>query len=270
VQTTALTIALMLLGTAALARERRLPGLLCLVLAAMIKAYPIALLAVLIAARPRALLARGLLALAIVLLLPFLMQHPGYVGAQYHAWLATGLSTRPAETLSYLDLRVLLRVFDVDLGAGEYLRMEFLAGLLVALAVVVPYYATRDKRVLLLQALGLTTLWMTVFGPATESQTYILAAPISAWMFLALFGGPEPIVWEPVRWLVILSYSLFGISQLAVCIPNQHVVRSWGVHSAAGLLLMVALVGQAWARRTRPRLAQIPAVAADTSAIEGG
>ncbi len=88
-------------------------------------------------------------------------------------------------------------------------------------------------------ALGLTCCWMTVLGPATESNTYILVAPALAWVVLESFLSRRP------RWfraLAVASWALFAAAQMAAWFPHSAEFRIMGPHVVAGLLLTACLV----------------------------
>jgi hypothetical protein len=92
--------------------------------------------------------------------------------------------------------------------------------------------------------LSLACCWMTVLGPATESATYILLAPIVAWMLVETYA-------EPSAWLRRIGYELvFGLfiaSQCALWFGSR---GKWFRDQLqplpiAGTLLLVLLLFQA-------------------------
>ncbi len=83
---------------------------------------------------------------------------------------------------------------------------------------------------------------MTVFGPATESQTYIFIAASLAWACLESFSPRGSIL---VRTLAILSLMIFTLTQLspALNIAGKF-LHNYPPHALAGLLLMIGLIVQ--------------------------
>ena len=87
-------------GVTAVAVGRWNLASLCVVLACLVKAYPVSLALLLILLYPRRFAGRFLLLLAVFAVLPFLCQAPGYVCCQYHDWVRWGLNDRQPEELA--------------------------------------------------------------------------------------------------------------------------------------------------------------------------
>jgi hypothetical protein len=242
VQTNGLAVGLMLLGTAAIARFRPTLGMIFLVLATMIKAYPVALLLLLILLFPRQLFWRFLIITGAALALPFALQSPSYVPQQYRDWFAFGLNARGNAPGSHqlLDIRVLFEQFHLAMTAHQYFLLELVAAVLVATLVIHAKLRGMERKTLILLTFGLATCWMTVFGPATESQTYIVVAPIMAWALIACrMKWISPIL----SWVIIPTYILFAMTQFSWWLSFSQRFHDYGPHAAAGLLLMGTLIG---------------------------
>ena len=93
--------------------------------------------------------------------------------------------------------------------------------------------------------IGLSTCWMTLFGPIVESFTYILVGPTIAWLLLDAWLG-----WRPVwyRCLSISSWVLFASAAVAPWFLCSSAYHRFGPHPIAGLLLLTALLADAGTR----------------------
>jgi hypothetical protein len=240
VQMTGLIVGLMLLGTAAAADSFLSLGILFLVLATMVKAYPIALLVLLALIEPRRMTLRSAIVLVAVLALPFALQRPTYVWTQYTQWLTDGLNMRTASPGSHqlVDVRELLGSLHITLTNHQYLLLELAAAGLIAILVVIARLRQTDRRTLIMLTFGLATCWMTLLGPATESQTLIIIAPIAAWLLLAVLLAAAP---AGYRWMIALSYALFSLTQIILWFPFHAKLRPLALSSVAGILLMSVL-----------------------------
>ena len=106
------------------------------------------------------------------------------------------------------------------------------------------------RLLIFLAALALGTCWMTLVGPATESCTYILLAPVLAWAVLSATRQPwrswgagtaEP--WPmAVRWMPAAAWWLFLACVLAGLGPWTNRVHALGLHPLAALLLTMSCV----------------------------
>jgi hypothetical protein len=178
---------LLLIAAALLADERWTAAALLLVLLVAVK--PLGIVVVLLApwGYPRLIapLAAGLAALAA---LPFLFAPPSWVVAQYHdaaVHLASWSGTNEAR---FADLAALLRRVGVPLpaAAATAVRAAF------AVATLGLWFAAarrrpEPKRSLTLALLA--TIYLLLFNPMTEKNTYAIAAPAmgvaAAWSFRA-------------------------------------------------------------------------------------
>jgi hypothetical protein len=273
-----LVIGLLLLALAAFGRDRWNLAAVCVMLAVALKVYPIAVGLLLVAVYPRRFALRLLLATLIGLAVPFLCQHWHYVQAQYGLWYhKLGGDDRKGwpSHMAYRDLWLLLRVSRVKISPGAYTALQLATAAGAALLCVAARRGL-DRRQVLLAVLALGSCWMTLVGPATESCTYVMVAPVLAWAALTAVrapwqrwgmtaGGSQP--WPAaVRWMPAASWWLFLVTVLAGLTagppttpdPNRHPLREvvdairhgWppatnqvhalGLHPLAGLLLTAA------------------------------
>jgi hypothetical protein len=242
VQMNGAIVGLLLLGVTAVVVGRWNLASLGIGLACVIKAYPISLALLLIALYPRRFAARFLLVLAACLALPFLLQGPTYVLEQYHGWVRWGLRDRQAEELAtaFRDLRLLFRVWLVPLSPAAFRLVQLGAGGGIALFCLFQQARALPCRRVLTSAFGLSCGWMTLLGPATEACTYIFLAPMLAWVLVE--GWTE----KRSRWyrtLLLASFALFAVPQLALWFPWGTGFHQLAPHPLAGLMLMAAVLG---------------------------
>jgi hypothetical protein len=243
-QSNALVLGLLLAATAAVARGRDNLAAASVALVSLFKVYPLAvgLLLALVAGRRFA--SRLGVALLCGLALPFLLQHPAYVLSQYEGWyqhlLAADRQSLPPE-LWYRDLRLLCHTWHVPLGITAYLVVELAAGVAFAVICRVGRAIGRGPRLQLTTLLALGCCWMTLFGPATESSTYILLAPSLAWAVMEAWLLPRSFA---IRAGLLASYGLFVVTLAAVWFPGGgRAFHALGPHPLAALLFLICVLG---------------------------
>jgi len=241
-QSNALVLGLLLAAMAAAKTDRWNLAAGCVAVACFFKVYPIAVGLLLALLYPRRFAGRLAVALAVGLALPFALQHTDYVAGQYLSWFdhfQTYDRQRLITQLWYRDIRLLLRPWLGPLDMGTYAVMQLTAAACVAASCLAARRAAWTGDRLLILLFGLGCCWMTVFGPATESCTYILLAPALAWGLLnawqARCSGTELA-------LFTTSYGLFLACQTAVWFPFGRTVHTLGLQSLAGLLLLAGIL----------------------------
>ena len=250
-QANPLVIGLLMLAVLECRRERWMIGALCVAVATYFKVYPLAIGLLLAVVHPRKFPWRLALALAAIFGLSLVLQRPGYVLEQYGNWVRS-LGKDPRRTLNYFgtyrDFWLLLRVLRVPVSLLGWAALQGLSG--AALAVYL-YLARRrgmpaEKVDFLLLTLG--TCWMLLFGPATESATYVIMAP--------------PLVLAWVRWLgeagarggylggAVACYGLLLASQMLSSWGHQyqnaltHLVQPLGTMILVGTVLAYGANGR--------------------------
>ena len=255
-QSNPMVLGLLLAGVAAVASGRWNLASACVALACLFKIYPVAVGLLLAAIHPRRFAGRLVIALAVGLALPFLFKPAGYVLAQYASWFqqlrSDDRQQLPIE-LWYRDLRLLCHACHVPLGPTAYLRLQLLTAAGIAASCLWGRLRGWEQRRLLTTLFSLACCWMTLFGPATESSTYILLAPPLAWMVLQAWLRPAP--W-PLRAGLAASFGLFTVTQAAVWFPGgAQQAHALGLHPLAGFLLLICLAGMVVQESLRSRMA---------------
>jgi hypothetical protein len=217
---------------------------LCLVLACLLKGYPVALALLLLVLYPRQLGWRLPLGLTVGLALPLLLQDADYVFRQYHQWLGDLRSDNRADwefIKSYRDFWLLCRLWHLPVSRQAYLALQLGAAGLTAALCLAGRLRGLDPRRLLALVLVLASCWMMLFGPATESSTYALLAVPLAWMVLDAWIECRPL-W--VRSGTGVSYALLTGSFLAGWFPIGTEVHALGPQPLGTLILfLLVLIG---------------------------
>jgi hypothetical protein len=186
-QANPLVIGLLMLAVLACRRERWMIAALCVGVAAYFKVYPLAVGLLLAVVHPRKFPWRLAAALVGLFALSLVLQRPAYAWQQYVNWVHS-LPRDPRRTLNYFgtyrDFWLMLRVLRVPVSLQGWALLQAASG--AALAVYLWLAQRRgvpaERLDFLLMALG--TCWMLLFGPATESSTYVILAPplVLAWL----------------------------------------------------------------------------------------
>jgi hypothetical protein len=227
--------------------------------AALFKGYPLALGLLLAVAAPVRFGLPLAVAIAAGLGLPYLLQSPEYVGSQYDYWLAN-LSRDDRTTLpphaGYQDVHMLFKVAGVYLPLGTYRPVQAAAGAVAAAVVVWQLWRGVGRERVALNALVVGLCWMVLFGPSTESSTFILMAPLMARELADRAGRPG---WS--RAAAVGGAVLFVVSVGVFAFPHavHRPVIGLGVQPLAALLLAVAAVGRVIATRPESLAVDQPA-----------
>lgn len=258
VQTNGLSAGLIALGIAMTQRKKFWLAAAFLVLAVHVKAYPIALLMLLLALFPLQLALPTLVAIIASCAITFLFQRSDFVLQQWEGWIRYGLNNRqgPGGENVFRDIRVLLRLCNIQLSPNAYLALEAATGFaILCWALWIRRYVSRTQ--LLLTTYILAAAWMTVFGPATESQTYVHFAPACAmavWCFTRpARGNPQSssAAFGPEGYLALAGWALLALTQVALWFPRGSSLHLYGLHSAGGLLVIFATI--LWSCRPTPQ-----------------
>jgi hypothetical protein len=234
-----LVAALMLAAIAAFARERYWLSAFAVAAATLIKVYPIALGLLLCTVEPRRFSARLVLAITIGCAVPFAFQSEDYVSRQFADWVQRmSLDDRTEESLprGYHDFQKLLRRWGMPRDLPTYRAMEVLAGCAMASFILGGRTSGWGREEQIQACAGFGLVWCTLFGPATESATYMLLAPIASHAFVAVSSRP---LWERV-W-VRSAYLLLVLAQVIVWFPRpvSDPIRALIPQAHAAVMLLV-------------------------------
>jgi hypothetical protein len=223
-QANVLLVGLLLAAAAAVVTERWTLAASLLAGACLLKIYPLAIALLMLAVFPRQVGWRFLLALSIGLALPLALQHPGYVLGQYADWfrlLASDDRRDFALNQGYRDFYLLTRFFGVPMDAGLYWALRLAAAAGVAGLCLLGRKRHWPKQHLVQTLLALGCCWMVVFGPSTESSTFILVAPALAWALVDAFRPGRP-AWSRAALVTVMA--MFVATFTATWFPGG---RDW-------------------------------------------
>ena len=200
---------LLLLAIAAVYTERWNSAAICVAFATYFKIYPIAVGLLICVIAPRRFSWRMLIALILLLLVPFVFQHWSYVSSQYQAWINTRTSDDrrqwPVEKLP-LDLWFLIHwVWHLPIPPRVYSLIQLGTAGALALFCAVQAWRGWAKNRVLIGLFCLVSIWMTLCGPATESYTYLILAPAIILALVHAFETRQP---RLLRTLVSAAYIL--------------------------------------------------------------
>jgi hypothetical protein len=206
-------IGLVLLAVGAVPAERWCVAALCIAAATYLKIYPLAVGLILFLMAPRRLGWRLLLALLALGFLPFLFQHWSYVSQQYHEW----ISTRSADDRRLYPIKdvpldlwfLLVRLGHLPIPGLVYSAFQVLSGGAIALFCLAGIWRHWRKERLMAAILALLCIWMTLCGPATELQTYVLLAPAVVLTVVDAVFGSRP---RSLRIGLLLVYLLMVLA----------------------------------------------------------
>jgi hypothetical protein len=190
-QANPLAVGLLAISTVAVLESRWNLAAFCLAAVALFKIYPFAFGMLLMVLYPRQLIWRTVLALGLGAVVPFAMQRPDFVLAEYASWFARLQGddrTMMEFGEGYQDMHLLLRMAGVYIPRNAWLLVQVATGTSLALLA----WLVRDRwpRERLLMALfDLCACWMMLFGPATESCTYIFIAPTLSMALVESLAG---------------------------------------------------------------------------------
>jgi hypothetical protein len=216
-QASPLIIALLIWGCLAALNERWTLTAGCISIAAFFKIYPLAIGLLLAVIEPRKLGWRLLLGILTFGILSLVLQRPDYVINQYGDWWRSlGADQRRVSTElgSWRDAWLLLRIAHVPITVGAYAVLQAAAA--IAAALFCWWRAKHWNRAAVIwSAFSAGCLWITLFGPSTELDTYIFLAPVVAFacarMLTAVIEKQQPLGW--FQFLPIAAYGLLLLAE---------------------------------------------------------
>lgn len=181
------------------------------------KVYPLTLGLLLILAAPGKFTWRLVLAMVLFGLLPFLFQKPDYALEQYRQWVVTRLADNrfayPLE-IAPLDLWFLLvRLAHLPLSVTVYNVLRVLAGAAIAAFCLYGKWKDWPRERILGGIFSFSCVWMLLFGPASESLTYLILVPATAIAVVESFSERMP---PAARMAALLGYGLLLLAILRV------------------------------------------------------
>lgn len=227
----------------------------CVAAAALFKGYPLALGMLLALSAPPRFLAGMLAALAAGLVLPYLLQPADYVTGLYREWWMNMYGddrTHFPTWGGYQDFHLLLRNLGWTVPRGLYVFVQAGAGAACAAVLVWQRWKGVPRAEVTANAVTIGLCWMTVFGPAVESSTLILIAPVLARELLDRATQPR---WA---WTCAAAGSGLFLAAIVLFAFPHHVHRpviGLGIQPLAAVLVAVPAVARVL--RSRPHAAAV-------------
>jgi hypothetical protein len=237
-QANPLVIGLLMGAILACRGERWMVAALCVGVATYFKVYPLAMGLLLCVLHPRAFPWRLAFALVAIFAVSLVLQKPAYAWEQYGNWIHS-LRQDPRRTLNYFgtyrDFWLILRVLRIPVSTQGWAVLQAVsgAGLAVYLWIVKRRGVGADGLDFLLLTLG--TCWMLLFGPATESSTYVILAPALILAGLRWSGSVS------VRG-AYASYAFLIASQMVTSWAHQHQNEYTHLIQPIGALILAGTV----------------------------
>jgi Glycosyltransferase family 87 len=213
-QANPLMAGLFLLAIAAVRVQRWNSAAICVAAATLFKLYPISIGLLICLIAPKRFGWRLLTAILVLLAVPFLFNHWSYVWNQYHEWIVTRTAENrqnwPVGKLP-LDLWYILHwLCGLPIAPTAYRLIQLGTAAVLALFCVMQTRKGWAIHRVLSGLLCLTSIWMTLCGPATESFTYVLLAAPITFALVQAFNTSRP------NWLRAWIFIAFVLQLLAV------------------------------------------------------
>lgn len=236
----------LLFGMAAAGEGKWNRAALWIAWATLIKGYPLALGMILVGLFPRQFTGRFVLSLTAGLLLPFAAQRPAVVVMQYQSWWHHLRDSTQIMRERLRSIDQLFVVYGQPLSQQTFALLGALAGAAVMLVCLAIARRSADRREIVCRSFLWFSLWVVLFGPATEACTYVMAAPAIGWALVEAWHRRAR--W-PERAMLIASLLMMGpmvtdlFGRLIRNFSNEH-----GSQPIGGLLLLAWLALE-WRRR---------------------
>jgi hypothetical protein len=244
-QANLLMTALVLLGLAAVARQRWWWAAGFIAGATLIKAYPLALALVLAVLYWRTFPVRYLTAVAVGLLVPFAAQHPVYVIGQTGEWFhhITGSFDINRDRLRSLEKALEC----AGLGVERHAFRRVAAGAGVAVLAVGVWTARRGgaPTAVLFRVGAWFSAWVLLFTPSCENATFGVLGPFLAWAVVDAFHRPG--AWASRVWLLACLY-LVGLSTTDLGALTKRFFGRFPSTTTGGVLFQLWLIGELFRR----------------------
>lgn len=230
-------------GAAALGGRWAVAGA-CVGAAALFKGYPLSLGMLLLFAAPAQFAVALAGTVAAGLALPYLMQNTEYVTGLYREWmvnLAGDDRTAWEPWRGYQDFHMLLKVAGWTVPRAQYIFAQAATGAACAAVLAWQRWRGVPKAEVAANTLPLALCWMTVFGPAVETSTLILLAPVLPRELLDRANQPR---WARVS--ATLGTALFLAAIVALAFPHQvhRPILATGIQPFAAVLVAVPAVAR--------------------------
>jgi hypothetical protein len=208
-QANPLVAGLLLLAITAAGSSKWAQAAIAVGIATYFKVYPLSIGLLLCLVWPKKIPWRLALVLMALGALPFALHAPHYVLTEYRSWIETrSLDNRflYAMNIAPLDLWYLLvRIGHLPLSGHAYLAIQVLGAAAIAVFCLAARHHGWNKERILAGLFVFASVWMTLLGPATEAETYLLLAPAAG------IGVVQAFSVKISPWARSLAMTAFGL-----------------------------------------------------------
>lgn len=209
------------------------------------KIFPLFIVFLMVLAFPWKFLPGFTLGILALCLAPFLCQSPTYVYSQYVEWLETLKSGDRSMLIleaAYRDFWLIIRYFNLPISHEFYRGIQMLTALGVGAVILGARFKEVGAGKLSLLVVGLGFGWLTLFGPSTESSTYVILAP--AFTYAILDGFRSRLT---LRWIFSAIGVIFLVLALgAGLLPSANKMHAMGFHPMGALLFFIQYLAFAY------------------------
>lgn len=226
------------------ARQSTLSGIL-LAIAISLKVYPFAMALLLLLIRPKELLPPLVVSLLLIAGLPLVFHDSAYVIDLYRNWIHSSLGDTKIELdlkNSNRDIWLLIKAYSLPISYRAYQVIQ------LAAAACLAFWTWRNRSALLenpparikyVWLFCLTITWMLVFGPASESSTYALTAPLAAMAIVMVLTTEQS---RSTMFLICLAILVCLLSHFSSAFSYGRILHHYGIHPIGALLLLLAVL----------------------------
>ncbi|MEX0718409.1 MAG: glycosyltransferase family 87 protein [Planctomycetaceae bacterium] len=245
-QTTSLCFAFAAFAAWGIVHKRWWLAAMCLAIPVYIKVWPIAFALLAMACWPRRLIGRFVLCALLPAAMPFLSKPPHVVVWQYANWAEFLCGPCLGRLGTYRDFWTILAAFRVPPSPRVYTVLQLATAAGVAAWCVARRLKGETDRGLLAFTLAAWAAWQLSFGPATERNTYGLAAPMLAWAVVSSFRE------DRLRWTAAAAWgcnAVLGGTGAFERLFDRAVPQAEALAPAGVLLLLAWLAARPCDRR---------------------
>jgi hypothetical protein len=256
-----------LLGLAAIRGERWSQAACWLTVATLTKGYPLALVLLLVAIYFRRLAPRFSVAMGAGLLLPFVTQAPSIVIAQNLSWFRHLQDSTVILRERQRSLDHLFELYHHPFSPHIFTWIGLSAG---AFALVLCRWHARNTCHVgerLTFTYMMFAVWVALFGPATETCTYVVVAPAIAWSIVEALNDRGRLWSWSRRAILVSSLLLMGpFATDAVGPTLRDIGNAYGSQPIGALLFLGYLLPYTWRRHARQESAAAIPIRTSTEA----
>jgi Glycosyltransferase family 87 len=204
-QVNPLIIGLIMMSVLAAFSQRWTLSAVCLATATYFKIYPLSVGLLLVLIYPRQMAWRLVIALLVFALFSFFLQHADYVAEQYQRWFETRASDNRRSNIDVAprDFAMILKAFHIILSSKAFMALQLLAAAGTAAVCIVGKIRGFAMERQLVTLFTLVSCWMLLFGPSSESATYVMLAPAVVLALVESFEEPDH-----HRWILLAGFGV--------------------------------------------------------------